>query len=176
MTDSHLKTILFTDIVSFTEITQRIGDKEAQKLLKFHNKIVRDALKIYGGKEIKHTGDGIMAYFTSASNSINCAGYIQKRLNKEKINDFYEDRILLSIGINAGEPIVENEDLFGTSVQIAARVCEYAGKGEVLITDVVKQLVDGKKFSLEDKGQVELDGLDEPINLHKLNWKEKILI
>ena len=139
---SGICTVMFTDIVSSTHMTQTLGDRMAQQLIHRHNTIVRQALSTCGGEEIKQTGDGIMASFMWASNAIDAAIAIQKAVslyNRESPTVALEVRI----GLNAGEPIVENNDLFGLTVQLASRVCGEAGKNQIYVSSVVKELAAG---------------------------------
>jgi class 3 adenylate cyclase len=168
---SGLVTILFTDVEGSTALTQRLGDVKAQELLRTHNRIVRDALKTHSGSEIKHTGDGIMASFASASRALECAIDIQRTLAQH--NESNPDMaIRVRIGLNAGEPVAEEEDLFGTAVQLAARICAHAEPGEILAPIVVRELVAGKGFLFSDRGEVELRGFEEPVRLYEVRWRE----
>jgi class 3 adenylate cyclase len=161
-------TLMFTDIEGSTSLTQRLGDEGAQKLLQTHNETVRGALDSYNGKEIKHTGDGIMASFFSASRAVGCALQIQQTFTaRNAVNP--EDAVKVRIGLNAGEPIPEGNDLFGTSVQLARRICDRAEPGNVLVSDVVRQLVAGKGFSFEQLNPEILKGFDEPVALFKVH-------
>ena len=160
-------TVMFTDIEGSTLLTQRLGDEGAQRLLREHNETVRGALESYNGKEIKHTGDGIMASFFSASRGVGCALQIQQTFaDRNTANP--EDAVRIRIGLNAGEPITEGDDLFGTSVQLARRICDRAEPGQVLVSDVVRQLVAGKGFAFEHLGAEMLKGFDEPVALYKV--------
>jgi adenylate cyclase len=78
--------------------------------------------------------------------------------------------VSVRIGINAGEPVAEGDDLFGTAVQLAARVCARAEAGEVLTTDVVRQLVAGKAFLFSDKGTAELRGFEDLVRIFEVSW------
>ena len=158
-------TIMFTDMESSTATTQRLGDAAAQELLRAHNTVVREALSQYGGNEIKHTGDGIMASFASASNAVECAMAIQRGLAERT------DSPPVRIGINAGEPVAEEGDLYGTSVQLAARVCAHAEAGQIVASNVVRELTAGKKYLFADLGAVELRGFEDPIQLYDLRWQ-----
>ena len=80
--DPGIRTILFTDVVNSTTLTQLLGDEAALALLGVHDTIVRDALSALGGREIKHTGDGIMASFVSTAGAVRCAIQIQRELDK----------------------------------------------------------------------------------------------
>ena len=163
---SGLVTILFTDIEGSTSLTQRLGDAGAQKLLRSHNAIVRDALKAQDGAEIKHTGDGIMASFPTASKALACATAIQTAFAER--NETAEEPINVRIGLNAGEPVAEDEDLFGTAVQLAARVCAHAEPGTILASNVVRELSAGKGFLFSDQGDVVLRGFEDPVRLYEV--------
>jgi len=164
-----LVTILFTDMEGSTSLTQRLGDAKAQEVLRTHNRIVRDALKAHSGSEIKHTGDGIMASFSSATRALECAIAIQRAFAEH--SESAEEPIRVRIGLNAGEPVAEEKDLFGTAVQLAARICAYAQPGEILAADVVQQLAAGKGFSFADKGEATLKGFEKPVRLHEVRWQ-----
>ena len=165
------RTILFTDIEGSTSLTQRVGDAKAQELLHAHNRIVRDALTAHGGTETKHTGDGIMASFTSASAALECAIAIQRALAQH--NESAEQPIGVRIGLNAGEPVAEEEDLFGTAVQLAARICAHAEPGQVLLPEGVRHLVAGKRFLFADIGEIALRGFEDPVRLFEVRWREE---
>ena len=167
---SGLVTILFTDMEGSTTLTQRLGDAKAQDVLRTHNTIVRDALKAHSGSEIKHTGDGIMASFASASRALECAIDIQRALAQH--NESAEEPIRVRIGLNAGEPVAEEKDLFGTAVQLAARICAHAEPDEILTSDLIKGLAAGKGFLFADRGDVALRGFEEPVRLYEVRWRE----
>ena len=173
-TQSGLVTILFTDMEGSTALTQRLGDAKAQDILREHNTVIRDALKAHGGSEIKHTGDGIMASFGSASRALNCAVAIQQAFTPPdpslsvRAETPYSVRV--RIGLNAGEPVAEERDLFGTAVQLAARICARADPGQVLAANVVRELAAGKGFLFSDHGDVALRGFEDPVRLYEVRW------
>ena len=160
-----LHIILFTDMEGSTSLTQRLGDAKAQEVLRTHNRIVREALQAHDGSEIKHTGDGIMASFQSASGAIDCAVDIQKAL-ASRDESSPDTPLRVRIGLNAGEPVAEGEDLFGTAVQLASRIAARAEPGQVLVSDVVRQLAAGKEFLFSDEGDVVLRGFEDPVRLY----------
>jgi class 3 adenylate cyclase len=160
-------TILFTDITGSTALTQRLGDARAQELLRTHNTIVRDALKAHGGNEIKHTGDGIMASFPFASRALECAVAIQRAVEAQT-----DAQLRVHIGLNAGEPVAEDADLFGTAVQLARRVCDHAEAGQILVSNVVRELAAGKGVLFSDIGEVVPKGFEEPVRLYEVRWRE----
>jgi class 3 adenylate cyclase len=163
--------ILFTDMEGSTVFTQRLGDAKAQEVLRIHNCIVRDALKAQSGTEVKHTGDGIMASFASASRALECAIAIQRALAQHNESN-PDSPIRVRIGLNAGEPVAEERDLFGTAVQLAARICAHAEPGEILVPIVVKELAAGKGFLLADRGDVALRGFEDPVRLYEVRSRE----
>ena len=140
VSDTHV--VLFTDIVGSSALAQRVGDAQAQEVRRAHDAIVREALQAHRGREVKHTGDGIMAAFGMASAALNCAITIQRSIAVHN-EDPGHMPLGVYIGLNAGEPIAENDDLFGTSVDLAARICDHADAGQILASDVVRQLVAG---------------------------------
>jgi len=136
-----------------------------------HNRLVRQALKTHGGSEIKHTGDGIMASFASASRAIAAAIAIQRGFDEHNASN-PALAVRVRIGLNAGEPVAEEGDLFGTAVQLAARVRDHAKPGQIIASDVVRQLVAGKLFLFSDLGEVALRGFEDPVRLFELRWQE----
>jgi len=176
-------TILFTDVEGSTALTQRLGDAKAREVLRAHERIVRDALRAHGGAEIKAMGDGFMASFSSATRALECAIAMQRAFADWNVGVGAglvppEDAassaptIRVRIGLNAGEPIAEEKDLFGTAVNMAARIAAQAEGGEILASDVVRQLVAGKGFLFSDRGEVELKGFEEPVRLYEVRWQE----
>lgn len=159
-TNEGFRTILFTDLESSTALTQRVGDESAQEVLRDHNATVRKALDEHTGREIKHTGDGIMASFPSAVAAVTAASQIQQQMEGSGIR--------VRIGTNAGEPIAEDDDLFGTAVQLAARITDRAEPGQVLVSNVVRELCAGKTFRFHSLGEANLKGFDDPVPLFEV--------
>jgi class 3 adenylate cyclase len=158
-----IHTILFTDMERNTELLQRLGDERWRALLREHERITRSRLAAHGGTEIKTTGDGFMVSFASAADALECALGLQRAFAAR--NAGAEQTILVRCGLNAGEPIAEDDDLFGTAVTVAARIMSEATGGEVLVSDVVRQLAAGKRFAFEDAGIRRLRGFDEPVQV-----------
>ena len=163
--DPGTRTVLFTDIVGSTNMTQHLGDELAFTLLEVHDRVVRSALGVAGGREVKHTGDGIMAAFLSAASAVRCGIQIQEELSKHR-NDNPHEPLRVRIGIAVGEPIERANDLFGTTVQLAARLCAHAEPEQVLVSNAVAELCLGKALPLKDVGRVVLKGFDEPVHVH----------
>ncbi len=164
------RTVLFTDVEGSTALTQRLGDARARDLLRQHERVVREALRSHGGSELKTMGDGFMASFSSGTSALECAIAMQRAFAAH--NKSAEEPILVRIGMNAGEPIAEEEDLFGTAVIRAARIAGEAKGGEILVSNVVRELAEGKQFLFADRGEVALKGFDEPVRLYEVRWQE----
>jgi class 3 adenylate cyclase len=158
-------TVLVTDRESSTKLTQELGDEPAHELQRAHDRIVRDALRSAGGKEVKHTGDGIMATFASPSAAIGCAVAIQRALADR-------DDIAVRIGLAAGEVVAEGGDIFGSTVQLACRVRDRAKPGQILVPEAVRQLAGVKGFRFGEPHTVALKGFTERIRLYDVAWEE----
>lgn len=168
---SNIVTIMFTDMVGSTQLTQRRGDTAAQDYVRAHNAIVRAALTQHQGVEVKHTGDGIMASFGAPSLALDAAVAIQKAVRAH--NALHPQReFRLRIGINAGEPIIEDDDMFGVAVQLAARICSAAEPDHILIANVVRELLAGKAYPIQPLEPRVLRGIKEPQILHDVAWAE----
>ncbi len=169
--ESAFRAILFTDIVDSTRLTQLWGDLGAMRLLRQHDSIVRAALARFGGTEVKHTGDGIMAAFASASQSVHAAVHIQRELHVREGTD-QALQLRMRIGVAAGEPVSEQGDLFGAAVQQAARLCACAQPGGIVVSLGVQDLCRGKGFSFSDCRSATVKGFEEPIGHYEVRWRD----
>lgn len=161
--DPGIRTILFTDIVDSTVMTQRLGDKAAMAILDRHDGVVRKALASAGGREVKHLGDGIMAVFTSAQQAVLCASQIQDEIARQVMPEAGDHAVRLRIGSACGEPVERHGDFFGSTVQLAARLCGRAAPNQTLVSSAVTELCADKRFRFEDIGEVTLKGFDAPV-------------
>ncbi len=157
--DHGIRTILFTDIVGSTEMCSRHGDDAAILMLGVHDRIVRSALGEHKGREVKHTGDGIMAAFNSAASAVRSACQVIEGLRGHNASG-PDLPVMVRIGISAGEPVEQAADLFGSTVQLAARLCAQAEPGQVLVSQVVADLCIGKNLKFTDAGECELKGFE----------------
>ena len=162
-------TVMFTDIVGSTAMTQALGDAGAQQVVRAHNRIVREALSANAGSEVKHTGDGIMASFTKSSDGLDAS--IQMQFETSQYNQNNPDLPLhMKIGLNAGEPIAEDNDLFGTVVQLAARIVDKAAADQIYISAIVQGLCAGKQYQFTNRGGFEMKGFDSDITIFEVMW------
>jgi class 3 adenylate cyclase len=169
--DPGIRTILFTDVVNSTILTQSLGDEAALAMLGVHDAIVRDALSASGGREIKHTGDGIMASFFSAAAAVRCAIKIQRELDKHAQAD-PKNSLKVRVGAAVGEPVEQHNDLFGSTVQLAARLCAHAQPEQIVVSNAIAELCLGKGLLFEDVGEVTLKGFGSPVRAHIAAWRQ----
>lgn len=163
-----LRVVLVADLVRSTEINQVIGDDEWVRLLGEHNEIVRRHLATFRGHEIKHTGDGILATFASASDALQCALSITEEfpLRHSALPDL---PLEMRVGVSAGEPLVMGADIFGLAVTQAFRICTRARAGQVLVADTVRQLYGGTDLKFEDRGRFSLKGFRDRTRVFEVN-------
>ena len=161
------RTILFTDVENSTDLVVQHGDTKYRQLLADHERLVREALAEHGGNEIKTMGDSFMCWFSSASSALGAAQAMQR-----KITDHYGDGLRIRIGIHAGEPIQEADgDLYGTSVVRASRIMGQADGGQILVSQVVTDLVEGKGYLFSDAGEFALKGYERAVHLFDVAWE-----
>lgn len=160
--DSGVRTVLFTDIANSTEMTDRFGDRATMAMLSVHDGVVRKALRSNHGREVKHTGDGIMAAFLSAADAVRFACQVQDALRQHN-EPGPEFPVEVRIGISAGEPVEHGNDLFGSTVQLAARLCARADPGQVLVSSKVAELCDGASLKFSETRDVQLKGFEREV-------------
>lgn len=171
--EGGVRTILFTDVEAHTALMARLGDEAGRELLREHERLTRLALATHGGAEIKTMGDGFLTSFGSAQRALECAISLQRAISESSVlSPAASAGLRIRVGINAGEPIAEDNDLFGASVIAAARLAGEADGGQVFVADVVRQLVAGKGFALEDRGERVLRGFSEPTRVWELAWAD----
>ena len=168
--DSAFRIVLFTDIEGSTRLTQKVGDDGAMVILREHDAIVRTALRLHEGSEVKHTGDGIMASFASVTKAVESSVNIQRAF-MERNHERGEEGLRVRVGMSAGEPVRDSGDLFGAVVQLARRICDTAEPTTILTSNVVRELCLGKGFTFADRGEMTLKGFDDPVRVHEVSWR-----
>jgi len=183
---SAFRTILFTDLVGHTEMMSRLGDERGRDVLREHERITRDVLKANGGTEVKTMGDGFMASFASVTRAVECAVALQKAFDArnptspgvtfqpdegEAEDSAIAEPLHVRVGLNAGEPIEEDGDLFGATVILASRIAAKAEGGEILVADTVRGLCSGKGFLFADRGDFVAKGFEEPVRVYEVSWR-----
>ncbi len=167
------RTVLFTDLVGHTEMMSRLGDAKGRDVLREHERITREVLKANGGTEVKTMGDGFMASFGSVTKAVECAVALQKTVEEWNtgVGAHHDAPLQVRCGLNAGEPIEEDGDLFGATVILASRIAGKAEGGEILVADTVRGLCSGKGFLFSDRGEFVAKGFEEPVRVYEVRWR-----
>jgi class 3 adenylate cyclase len=162
-------TIVFSDVAGSTDLRTERGDVAAHRILRSHEDVVRRCVAAHDGREVKALGDGFMLAFASVRKALECAISIQQALAERNAESPGEE-VRVRIGVNTGEVVVEGEDLYGQAVNAAARIAAKAATGEILVSDIVRQLTGSASgFTFTDRGEQRLKGFPEPWRLHTLS-------
>lgn len=164
-----IHTFMFTDILDTNALSEQLGKMTMQKVVRAHNKCVRDALERFDGHEVKHTGDGIMATFKTPTDAVNATVQIQQEIDlfsREKPELTFEVRI----GLHVGEAVAEENDYFGAAVQTTARICAEADAEEIWVSDEIRSAYTESQDVFVDCGAFSLKGIDQPKNLFRVEW------
>ncbi len=161
-------TIMFTDVVGSTTLYDRYGDDEGDARRAGHFAVLREVVAAHEGREVKSTGDGLMVTFSSAVAAVRCAVALQRATTGT------DDGLDVRIGIDAGEPLSEGGDLYGTPVIVASRLCDAAGPGEILATQVVRQIAGPRVAELmRPAGSFRVKGISESVATALVRWREE---
>ena len=169
LNEPGFRAIMFTDMANSTGITHELGDDAAMEVLQRHMGIVRNALRAHNGREVDRAGDGFLASFSSVSQSVSCAIAIQQEL-VDYNNSGPKAPIQVRIGLGAGEPVTVGESLFGSVINMTARICSFAKPDQIMAAQVIRELCVGKKIPFADRGEVTLKGFQEPVHLFEVEW------
>jgi DNA-binding NarL/FixJ family response regulator/class 3 adenylate cyclase len=166
MVEEGFVTILFTDLVGSTSLFAEQGDDAADSMRREHFVSLRRAIAEHDGREVKSTGDGLMVAFSSAASALRCAVAMQRGAEEAASG------LELRVGIDAGEPLPEGDDLYGTPVIVASRLCDAAGAGEILATEVVCRIASPRvNVRIEPAGAIEARGIKDPIQAARVHWR-----
>lgn len=169
--DTAFRAILFTDLAESTRFTERTGDAAVMSVVQTHDEIVLDALHGTGGTLVKRTGDGAMASFRSAASAVEAAVRIQSTLRVAEAAG--EMPLGVRIGIAAGEPVTDGHDLFGSAVNLAARLSSRSAPRSILVSDVVRELASEAGYRFGQARSVRLKGFDAPVRASEVIWAEQ---
>jgi class 3 adenylate cyclase len=149
--DRVLATVLFTDIVDSTRHAAELGDRSWRELLERHDQTTRTEIARFSGRVVKHTGDGVLATFDGPTRALRCATALAERIPELGID--------IRCGLHTGECELRGDDIGGIAVHIAARIAALAQAGEVLVSNTVKDLVNGSGIAFQDRGAHVLKGV-----------------
>src|SRR5262245_49375971 len=161
-------TVLFTDLVSSTELLQRVGDEQAQRVFRVHHRLLRDAVTGHGGHEVKWLGDGLMSTFASSADAVRCAVAMQQTTQGRAAGE----RLVIRAGLHVGEALREGSDWVGLAVVVARRLCDRAAAGQILCSGLVVELLGGRRaFRFRAVGALELKGVAAPVAAYEVEYE-----
>lgn len=164
------QSIVFSDIESSTELAVAHGDIGWFDLLKRHNEVLRDRLRTHGGVEVKSQGDGFMLTFPSARGAVAYMVEVQRALTDDPV--LAEAGVCIRIGAHTGEALESDGDLFGQAVIAAARVGAAANGGEVLVSSLVREIVESwGEHEFDEPRTLPLKGLPGEWTVHPVRWR-----
>jgi DNA-binding NarL/FixJ family response regulator/class 3 adenylate cyclase len=159
-------TILFTDRVGSAALRRRHGDVADEAVRREHFALLRAAITAQGGREVKSTDNGLMVAFSSAVAAVRCA------IAMQRVAGEVEGGPALRVGLAAGEPLADGDDLFGTPVIVASRLCDAAAAGQILASDVVRQVAGGLvQERMAPAGSLRLRGVEERVVTAEVRWR-----
>ncbi len=167
--ETRVGAVLFTDLVGFTEFTDAVGDAAALEVLETQMRIVSSVLRdLADARVVKELGDGLMLWFGSAPDGLACATHLLAAIDAARNKGSFP--LAVRMGLHYGEAIVRGGDLVGQTVNIAARVADLAGPGELLVSDSALEAADRipSDLSLKPIGPATVKGVRDPIWLHLL--------
>ena len=161
-------TIMFTDIVGSIALTEQLGERDAMSVLRSHNEITRRLTSAHGGVEVKTMGDGFMLTFPSARAGVACAVGVQRELAEYNVANPHV-KLFVRMGLSVGEPVREQQDLFGRSVVVAARISARAGGEQIYTSQIVHALASGAgEFAFKELGTFELKGISDAQRIYEV--------
>lgn len=162
--------VLFTDLVRSTELRISLGEDRADDLQRRHDALLATTIEGAHGMVVKYLGDGLLGTFESAADGVAGAIAVQQAVAGYGARH-PEWTFEVRVGLSIGDVSVERDDVFGTAVVEAARLCAAANGGEILAADVVRALARGRGgFAFESMGALELKGLPEPVAACSVGW------
>lgn len=163
MGGGEIVSVLFTDLVGSTQLSDRLGDDAAERIRQTHFGLLREAVRTRRGQEVKNLGDGLMVVFPSALDALDCAVAMQRRVRRHN-REAHDPPLHVRVGVHIGEPIRDEGDYFGTTVNVAKRLCDRAAADEILTSQLVVDLVGSRGgFAFRSLGSLELKGLARPV-------------
>jgi class 3 adenylate cyclase/tetratricopeptide (TPR) repeat protein len=162
--------VLVTDLVDSTAHIERLGDGAAESFRRAHFQLLRDAVGEHDGREIKSRGDGLMVIFTSITDALDCAISMQQAVQRQ--NRHQSELFRIRVGIHVGEAVAADNDYFGKHVVIAARLCDSAGGGQILVSELVRGLAGTwGNHQFHDLGFLPLKGITAPVRAFEVEWE-----
>jgi class 3 adenylate cyclase len=151
--DRVLATVLFTDLVSSTQLLADMGDRRWRELLDAHDQLTGELITRFRGQLIGRTGDGLLATFDGPARAVQAGTAICEKVRRLGVE--------VRVGLHAGEIVRRDENVGGIAVHLAARVMSVADAGEVVVSRTVKDLTAGSGLTFDDRGIHQLKGIPD---------------
>jgi len=164
-------TVLFTDLVGSTELRGRLGEEAADELRRRHDQLLAQAVEANNGRVVKGLGDGIMATFAGAADAVASAMAIQQGIDRLNRTGKTPVPVAVRVGLSAGDVAFEDDDVHGTPVIEASRLCAAAVGNEILVSEIVRLLAGLADDDVADRGRLELKGLQKPVPAWEVGWQ-----
>ena len=166
--EASFVTVLFVELAGVARLYDRAGDDAADAVRRSHLSALREVVARYGAREVKSTGDGLMVAFPSAVAAVRCAIEMQRSTAAQPHG------LGLRAGLDAGEPLAEDNDLYGTAVIVASRLCDAADEGEILASEAIRHIAGSRVVELlSPAGAMRLPGIAEPVAVARVRWREE---
>ena len=164
--DGSFVTVVFTDLVGASALFDQKGDAAADALRRAHFTVLRASIAEHDGREVKSTGDGLMIAFASTVAAVRCA------IDMQRATAAAANGLELRVGVDAGEPLPDGEDLYGSAVIVASRLCNAAAAGQILASDAVRHIAGPQVAAdMEPAGAMRLAGLADPVTASAVRWR-----
>jgi class 3 adenylate cyclase len=162
-------TLMFTDIVTSTDLVRLIGDAAWKDMLHWHDRTLRSEFGRQRGREVRHTGDGFFVAFERAADAVEAAVSIQRRLAEHRSEHGFSPWV--RIGIHTTEATPEGSDFSGHGVHVAARVGDIGDRDEIVISSDTLSAAGGVRFAVSDPESTSLKGVEAPVIVHRVDWR-----
>ena len=166
LSESGFRTLMVTTVANAAALANELGDEAALDAIGEHASVLAKILETHEGRRVRSVGDGFLASFASTSQAVECAIAMQRETAAG------DGSVHIKIGLNAGEPVAKNNDLFGTTVNLTDAICSQSNADLIVVSQVIRDLCRGKKLPFSERGDVELAGFDEPMRLFEVDWRE----
>jgi len=166
ISESGFRTLMVTAVANAAALANELGDEAALDAIGEHESVLTKILGTHEGRRVRSVGDGFLASFASTSQAVECAIAMQRETAAG------DGSVHIKIGLNAGEPVAKNNDLFGTTVNLTGAICSQSDADLIVVSQVIRDLCRGKKLPFSERPDAELAGFDEPIRLFEIDWRE----
>lgn len=169
---SEILTVMFTDIVGYTSTTTRLKREEFNELQNNFDQLSLSTFEKHSGKVIKKIGDSYLITFKSATDSVLCGIELQEKFKNYNLKNKPKNPLRIRVSLHMGEAILKNNDIYGDTVNLAARLENLTPSGEIYFSETVAQSINKNEIPILEVGYAQVKGFSEPIRIFKVRWKK----